>query len=806
MSNMTNKIESSGMAAGRSSSGSYAALIQELQKKVFDQLNASIKSAVQGTENELFEAMEHAQDNDARSDCLDSIGFFRKHREAIADGFLSAHTDDFNAYFSGNAASRNQKKQTEKPAGLSLLGKEVHEENLLISTMAGRLSKQYSLELVVMRRRLAHLAGIAYSDETQSPLCPNSVVGSLQKSLQGMEVPSGLRTFLYMQFERHVMQGLRQTYEELGKFFSARNILPELTVDDILGEMSAAQRVRQQAPQPGAGGESGTADVLQASAASGGARQQAGDSGAVAAGAKAWPAYAAERGRQPSAGAEPGGGTPFQQQIEQQVSEINQLLGNYRNALGVVLPSGSRMLDSFAPPGASKNYNQEQIIQALQGMQRQRARGSVREEQNTDSFKQSMYQALAATSSNPKEFRVDNSQSNLIDLVGMLFDFVREEKNLADEHKNVLFHLQNLYCQVALRDSSFFHNTRHPAHLLLNRMVQAGNQYRGAGEQEQLGEAIETTVRQALVAYQHDDRLFERLLQQFDQQLEEVQKRVDRRERRAIDAAKGREKLVFARKHARGFVEVCVKRHNPPEIIREFLQAAWSDVLVFYFLRTGPSSPQWQEKARIAEELAWSCTPLNEEQQKKFVARKEPMMAGVQQALEQLGCYSDAEIQRLIQDIQTCQQAVQTQQHAVVESLSNSLPSSMSEADEEELRSVGKVEEPPLDEAARELTEKLKHVRFGTWFDFKEPPQRLKLAWFSPTTHRYMFVDSSGQGSYIKSWNELFEQLRCGKASIVEAVDTTPFFERALQAIQRTLKQFAGTYVNEIRKSRSASV
>src|SRR5690554_1237445 len=96
MSNMTNKIESSGMAAGRSSSGSYAALIQELQKKVFDQLNAGIKSAVQGTENELFEAMEHAQDNDARSDCLDSIGFFRKHREAIADGFLSAHTDDFN--------------------------------------------------------------------------------------------------------------------------------------------------------------------------------------------------------------------------------------------------------------------------------------------------------------------------------------------------------------------------------------------------------------------------------------------------------------------------------------------------------------------------------------------------------------------------------------------------------------------------------------------------------------------------------------------------------------------------------------
>ena len=65
-----------------------------------------------------------------------------------------------------------------------------------------------------------------------------------------------------------------------------------------------------------------------------------------------------------------------------------------------------------------------------------------------------------------------------------------------------------------------------------------------------------------------------------------------------------------------------------------------------------------------------------------------------------------------------------------------------------------------------------------------------------------MFVDSSGQGSYIKLWSELFALMQKGEASLEEKSDNMPFFERALQAIQRTLKQFAGSYVSEIRDSK----
>lgn len=825
---MSKKTETAGpgrASAESSASQSRARLVRELQRQLFDQLGARIKDTVQETESELFDAMEQARDNVARTSYMESITAFRKCRQEVVNGFLRVHLDSFNAYFSGRgfrqqASDEEQPQETQKRIKLSLLKKEEQEEDLLLHTMASRLNRQYSLELVVMRRRLAHMADASYDDEAPSPLCPDSITASLQSSLQDIGISSGLKSFVYVQFERHVMQGLRQVYEELDRFFSEHRVLPGLSVDDILTEMSVAQRERQQvAAAAEADAEEEQTQEQTEEQISGGPQgqtrrlasrnymQQASRGMAPGQGMQAQEAGQHVGGAAQARADRPASGqseTPYQQQIEHQINEINQLLGSYRSSLGVVLPSGSRMLDSFAPPGASKNYSQDQVMQALQDMQHQRARSSVREEENTDAFKQSMYQTLATATNNPKDFRIDGNQSNLIDLVGMLFDFVKEERRLADDHKDVLIHLQNLYCQVALRDASFFHNTQHPAHLLLNRMVQAGNEYQGETEQRQLSETIEGTVKQALIEYQHDDQVFERLLQQFDQQVASLQNRVDRREQRAVDAAKGREKLIFARKHARGFIEVCVKKHNPPEIIRAFLQAAWTDVLVFYFLRTGPSSAQWQEKAKIAEELSWCCTPLDEEQRKQFVARKDLMMSGIQQALEQLGYYSDVEIQRQIQDIQICQQAVQAQQHEVVEKLSNTLPSSMTEADEEELRDVERVNENSLDEASLELVNKLKHVRFGTWFEFKEPPHRLKLAWFSPTTHRYMFVDSAGQGSYIKNWNELFEQLKAGEASIVEAVEAVPFFERALQAIQRTLKQFAGSYVSEIRDSKPA--
>jgi len=766
-------------------------LVEQLRGQLLAWLGAGIRSTAEEAESVMLGAMEKAADNEARAAYLESVILFRKYKPLLVEDFLEAWETRFTAYFSGNAAgdvlgqTAAAKPVPAAATGLSLMKKEDQEESLLISMMVDRMDKQFGLEQIVLRRRLASLVGTGCGDEEVTPLCPAALAMELQQTLQKGALTTELRRTLYVQFDYQVMRALEQVYVRLGGFFQEHGVLPELSVEQVLAEMAALQREQQET------NKSAERQQKQGARESGTGRSGTGTDSSVG--------HAAGTGR--AGAAEQQERTAFQQHIEQQINEINSLLGNYRNTLGVVLPTGSRMLDSFAPPEASKSYSCDQVVRALQSMQRQRATGSVFEGENTDSFKQSMYQALASTTASPKEFRISGEHSNLIDLVGMLFDFVKEERRLKNDHKNALIHLQNLYCQVALHDASFFYNTKHPAHLLLNRMVQAGSEYQGESEQRVLDETIEETVRQALVEYQHDDQVFERLLGEFNKKVEVLQQRVEKRERRAVDAVKGREKLIFARKHARGFIEGCIKRHQPPEIIRAFLQAAWTDVMVFYFLRTGPSSVQWQEKARMAEQLARSCTPLSEQEREQFAARNEALMSGLREALKQLGSYSDTEIGKVISDVRTCQKAVQEKQHEIVRGLTNTLASSMSAADERELLVPDEIDEKNLDEDSRQLMARLRQVRFGTWFEFTEPPHRLKLAWFSPTTQRGMFVDSAGQGSYIKEWNTLFAMLQAGEAKIVEAAESAPFFERALQAVQRTLKQFVRHYVSEIRES-----
>ena len=69
----------------------------------------------------------------------------------------------------------------------------------------------------------------------------------------------------------------------------------------------------------------------------------------------------------------------------------------------------------------------------------------------------------------------------MIDLVGMLFDFILDDDNLPDTCKTTLSHLHTPYLKVALQDKALFTQHHHPARRLLNAMAQAGVLYGGEG-------------------------------------------------------------------------------------------------------------------------------------------------------------------------------------------------------------------------------------------------------------------------------------------------------------------------------------
>jgi hypothetical protein len=95
-----------------------------------------------------------------------------------------------------------------------------------------------------------------------------------------------------------------------------------------------------------------------------------------------------------------------------------------------------------------------------------------------------------------------------------------------------------------------------------------------------------------------------------------------------------------------------------------------------------------------------------------------------------------------------------------------------------------------LTESERQMVERLRKMRFGTWFEFTEADgttkRRIKLSWMSPLTSTCMFVDRAGMQAEIKSLKDLAQEILAGRARVIPR-PKHPFIDRALVSIRKML-------------------
>jgi len=290
--------------------------------------------------------------------------------------------------------------------------------------------------------------------------------------------------------------------------------------------------------------------------------------------------------------------------------------------------------------------------------------------------------------------------------------------------------------------------------------------------------------------------LFEALLEEFGEYTATLKHKVELRERRAVEAAKGRDKLLGARQQAIEVIANCLNNREPPSIIRSFLETTWTDVLVFVLLRHGEHSREWQRAGEVAEQLAWSGTALDEAGRERLLGLRVALLEDLRKGLQLLGGHHEEGIRRLLQDLVACQHAVQAKQPQLAAALTpapsyGTLGAMLGE--DGTLPGLAP-RESGLSAHAQLLSNELMRIEFGTWFEFDTEGQTrtLKLSWFSPTTRNYMFVDHSGQRVAIKPLTLLASEMEQGLARIVPPERDTPLMDRALTAIYRVLQRFTG--------------
>ena len=217
-----------------------------------------------------------------------------------------------------------------------------------------------------------------------------------------------------------------------------------------------------------------------------------------------------------------------------------------------------------------------------------------------------------------------------IELVGMLFDHVMQDKQVPSEIKARISRLQFPVLKSALMDAAFFASSAHPARKLIDRIAgtSAGWEPYGDDNQRYLKE-VDRVITEILKHFETDLGVFERLYGEFDKFVSDIAPEENdpvSRAKKALEAAEKHEILTI---NTTIQVRRAFERVDLEPYIKEFLLGAWVKVLVTATVRS-EKTPGFAKAFRdVIHELVWSVQPKASTEDRSKLVKLIPGMVRV---------------------------------------------------------------------------------------------------------------------------------------------------------------------------------
>lgn len=217
-----------------------------------------------------------------------------------------------------------------------------------------------------------------------------------------------------------------------------------------------------------------------------------------------------------------------------------------------------------------------------------------------------------------------------IELVGMLFDHVMQDKQVPSEIKARISRLQFPVLKSALMDAAFFASSAHPARKLIDRIAgtSAGWEPYGDDNQRYLKE-VDRVITEILKHFENDLGVFERLYTEFDKFVSDIAPEENdpvSRAKKALEAAEKHEILTI---NTTIQVRRAFERVDLEPYIKEFLLGAWVKVLVSATVRQ-EKTPGFAKAFRdVIHELVWSVQPKASTEDRSKLVKLIPGMVRV---------------------------------------------------------------------------------------------------------------------------------------------------------------------------------
>ncbi|HEY9199749.1 MAG TPA: DUF1631 family protein, partial [Gammaproteobacteria bacterium] len=655
----------------------------------------------------------------------------------------------------------------------SLVEKHEVEAALPVQNMVAKANASYSEQLYGLNQRLAVVNGGARLNDADLPGGPVQLADAARIAFNVLDMDGKTRMIIYAVFERYVMRELQGMYEEYNRRLVNAGVLPHLKYE--IRKQHDPRKVRDD------GRAAATADANPASARA--------SAPAVTVGEETFQSILElmARARQPAAGygAHDGSsqGAPAEIVTEAVAASSRSTL------LGTI----ATIQHEYSVTESSARFQQDVIENINVDMELlEKLKATLVEE------RQRLYGGVDRR-------KVASADADIIDLVGMLFEFMLQDEQLPNVVKALLSRLHTPYLKVAILDRNLFTEKTHPGRRLLDLMAEAGTRWVAEDDLERgIFPCMRAVVERVLRDLKDDLGLFDELLTDFSAHLREVEQKAQVIERRTVEAADGQARLQRARGQGNALIDHLLQNTHLAADAQTFLRQVWVEKLIFILLRErdGEDSTAWKLAVRLAEDLVWSLDPQTDAAERDRLHDALPRLrTELRMGLAELQAYGRHDNERMFAQICTWQDAARARAEELLHApaaaptapapqpeAASPVSAQAPESAPATTTAAAPIQPPAeavLPEDERQMIERLGALDFDTWFEFVETDgrrHRLKLAWYSKISSNYMFVDAMGVKAAEHTQRELARRLRVGSARILEIVDK-PFLDRALETI-----------------------
>jgi hypothetical protein len=756
-------------------------------------LERAVVAALDDTESQLFKLAEQSRNNESQYRCFETLREIKRGRADVAPRLMLAVEDKLARFDrNGDAQGANVAARPGMPARkeLALVETRELEESLALQEFVAKTEVRQAPALFLLGHRFAVLAGLPAFDAETLAVGPAGLAEALQHATACLDISAEHRVLLFHAFDRSSQSAIGDLYAAINHYFVDRRILPHLQASVSAPRSKNAGNANNgaDAPEEAAPTETPANAPI---AGPGSAPRRPGPPGTP-------------HGHMPSPGifTPPGAYPPPDMGMRavapddrdaELFTTLRELLAGRRSALGV---GDSAPANGFIPSGEDLHS----VLSALQAKPiSPMMLGGKLVQRSVGHLKQDLLSQLRQHAPDGKAPFLGAEDSDTIDLVGMLFDYLTKNVRPDGSTQALMTKLQVPLLRVALRDKNFFTRRSHPARQLLNAIAETGTHWLDDSEgpaDRALVDKMQVVVDKVSQEFDGNLGLIENMLTDLSQHMHTLARKAEVTERRHVDAAKGREKLAVAREQAQAAISQRIAASKPNKLVRTLLEQAWTDVLALTLLRQGENSETYAKRLNVADQLIAATSTRGGEIKAPAELRGE-----IETALDQVGYHKDdvqAVVKRLFtpDEAQAGEEAVTSTEIAIkLKSKARLGEDSTAPAAPTAAATPKPRKGFPADSAEARALERLKTLPFGTWFEFRTNQQgdkvRRKLAWFSTLTGHCLFVNQRGVRVDEKNLEQLARDLVGGQVWIVEP-ETETLVDRAWKAIMSSLKQLIG--------------